>query len=126
MIQALKTFFRFWRIHFLFLCFFVISATLIGRLFFLQVENKGFYRALAQGQHSFFKTLIPTRGEIFFEERTAGGEQIPIPVAINSITKSAIISPREVRDPSYAASQLSEILQLDEEHTEMVLSERGS
>ena len=126
MIQALKTFFRFWRIHFLFLCFLVVGATLIGRLFFLQVENKGFYRALAQGQHNFFKTLIPTRGEIFFEERTTGGEQIPIPVAINSITKSAIISPREVRDPSYAASQLSEILQLDEEHTEMVLSERGS
>lgn len=123
---GIKNFFRFWRFYFLFVCFFAVGATLVVRLFFLQVENRGLYRALAQGQHNFFKTLNPARGEIFFREREAGGAQNFISAARNTTIKSAIISPREVVNPSAAASAISRILAIDEEHTKSVLSENNS
>lgn len=124
--SGIKIFFRFWRFYFLFLFFLFIGATLLVRLFFLQVESRGLYRALAQGQHNFFKTLNPTRGEIFFHERQAGGGEKLISAARNAITKSAIVSPREIVNPSAAAPVISSILGLDEEHTAMVLSEDSS
>ena len=126
MFSKVKILFHFWRFYFLFFCFLAGGATLGARLFFLQIENQGFYRALAQGQHNFFKTLTPSRGEIFFRERILGGGEKSIPAATNSAVKSVIVSPREVQDPSSAATIISRVLKLDEEHIRVILSENSS
>lgn len=126
MFSKVRALFRFWRFYFLFFCFLAGGATLGARLFFLQIENQGLYRALAQGQHNFFKTLTPARGEIFFRERILGGGEKSIPAAVNIAVKSVIVSPREVYDPSSAALIISGVLKLDEGHTKMILSEESS
>jgi len=97
-----------WRIYALVFLFFSIIATLFFRLYNLQITQYADYRALADGQHSFFQNLIPKRGEIFMQDRDG-----LYPVAVNRETKLAYAVPKEIENPAEAALAVAPILQLD-------------
>ena len=89
--------------------FFLIVAfglALIARLYFLEVLNGGYYRALAQGQQRTIKR-VNERGRIFFK----GGQVL----AINKRGSYLFISPKEISDKEAAAKAISEIVNLPEE-----------
>lgn len=67
---------------------FLAGATIIGRLFSLQVLSGPLYRALAQGQQKFFLATAGERGRIFFR----GGQEL----ASSQTTFSLYASPGEI------------------------------
>lgn len=88
--------------------FFGIAAVILVRFYILQVGEHLQYKALAQGQHSFFQNLIPKRGEIFMKDKNE-----LYPAAVNRETKTAYAVPKEIENPSEAAMAVSSVLQLD-------------
>ncbi len=95
-----------WRINIVFLTFLIISATIIGRLVFIQILQGGFYRALSQGLHSSFNENQGDRGKIFLE----GGESL----AINIDWPLVFAHPKEIENTEETAQILSQILNLEE------------
>jgi cell division protein FtsI/penicillin-binding protein 2 len=92
------------------LTFFLIlffAAAILGRLFFIQVLQNDFYKALAQGLFSSSNESQTKRGEIFLKD----GE----PLAINKDFTLVFASPPEILDAKVAAETLSEILHLDKD-----------
>jgi len=96
------------RIYILIFIFFAIVGVLFFRFYSLQFVQYDQYQALAQGQHSFFKNLIPTRGEIFMKDKSGA-----YPAAVNRETKMAYAVPSEIENPQQAAFAVAEILQMD-------------
>ena len=84
----------------------VFGAALIGRLYFLEVKNGNYYRALAQGQQKVVKRTSE-RGRIFFK----GGQLL----ATNEKGKYLFISPKEISDKEGTAKAISKIINLPEE-----------
>ena len=97
-----------WRIYALVFLFFAIIFGLFCRFYNLQVIQYAQYQALAEGQHSFFKNLIPKRGEIFMKDKDG-----LYPVAVNRETKMAYAVPKEIENASQAAFAVASILQMD-------------
>jgi len=94
-----------WRINLIFALIFLFSAVLIGKLFFIQVLQGDFYKALAQGLHILPSEKMEERGEIYLKD----GE----PLAINWNWPLVFASPPKVKEPEKIADILSEILNLD-------------
>jgi cell division protein FtsI/penicillin-binding protein 2 len=92
------------------LVFLILSIVfvIIGRIYFLQVGSFGYYRALAENQHSLFQKLIPERGEIYLKDREA-----LYPVAVNKETKMAYAVPKEIENVAVVVDNLATILDLD-------------
>ncbi len=80
------------RLNFILIFIFLFGAAIIGRLVFLQVVNKSFYRALAEGQYGFFQKIEPRRGEIFLQNK----EGNLLPVAISRKKYYVFLSPRKI------------------------------
>ena len=99
-----------WRVYFLFLSFVLLFSLVLLRLYNVQVLSHSSYKALAEGQHSLYKELVPQRGEIFLKDKTG-----PYPVAVNQETKMAYAVPKEIEDPARAADFLSANLGMDRE-----------
>ncbi|MFA7208852.1 MAG: penicillin-binding protein 2 [Parcubacteria group bacterium] len=97
-----------WRINALAFLFFALALVLLLRFYDLQVLQCAQYRALAEGQHSFFKNLVPKRGEIFMKDRAG-----LYPAAVNRETKMAYAVPKEIENSSEAAISVASILQMD-------------
>lgn len=95
-----------WRINLIFIFLIIFSATIIGRLIFLQVLRGDLYRALSQGLHSSFAEYQGNRGEIFLK----GGE----PLAINMNWPYVFVHPRLIEDAEITAQKLASILKLEE------------
>ncbi len=95
-----------WRVNIIFFLIVLFGATIIGRLFYLQINQYDYYKALAQGQQKDFKFLKGERGEIFFK-----GGQI---LATSIKGKYVFISPQKIKDKEKTAQELSQILNLDE------------
>ncbi len=93
-----------WRINTIQAIMIVFSASLIGRLFCIQVQQADLYKALAQGLHNLPPEEDLIRGEIFFRD----GE----PLAINSNFSLVFASSPKVDDYEKTAEILSEILNL--------------
>ena len=83
----------------------VFGLSIIARLYFLEVINGDYYRALAQGQQKTIKRM-DERGRIFFK-----GGQI---LATNKKGNYLFISPREISDKEATAKKISEIVGLPE------------
>ncbi|MDP1884099.1 MAG: penicillin-binding protein 2 [Candidatus Moranbacteria bacterium] len=103
-----------WRINALTFLFFALVLVLLLRFYDLQILQYAQYRALAEGQHSFFKNLVPKRGEIFMKDRAG-----LYPAAVNRETKMAYAVPKEIESASQAASTLAPVLQMDAEDLRM-------
>ena len=99
-----------WRIYFLLLLFISFFGLIFLRLYSVQVLSYSSYKALAEGQHSLYKELVPQRGEIFLKDKNGD-----YPVAVNRETKMAYAVPKEIKDPARAADFLSANLGLDRE-----------
>jgi len=93
------------RLNFIFFFLLVFSAVILGRLFFIQVLQADFYKALAQGLLPPENEIQIERGEIFLK----GGE----PLAINKDFPLVFASPPKVTDKVKTAETLSQILSLD-------------
>ena len=98
-----------WRINLVLVFIFIFGGLVVYKLFFIQVLNSDFYRALAKGQalYNLEETVQNARGEIFFR----GGE----PLAINVEWPLVAVSPLEIEDKESAAENLSVILEMDKD-----------
>lgn len=95
-----------WRAYFILIFIFLFGAIIIGRLFYIQILNHQYWKALAQGQQKTFVSLKGERGEIFFRDGT--------PLAINRKFDLVYAAPNEIEKPAETAQILSLILNLDE------------
>lgn len=98
--------FKHWRENFIVILIFLFGAAIISRLIYLQIIQKEFYQALAQGQHKIFQPLKGDRGEIFFR-----GGQI---LAANAKGKYIYIYLDEIDDKGKTAEALSKIINLEQ------------
>jgi len=95
------------RSNFIFFLILFFAAVILGKLFFIQVLQNDFYKALAQGLFSSPDKSQIKRGEIFLKD----GE----PLAINKDFALVFASPPEIIDAEKTAETLSEILHLDKD-----------
>lgn len=79
------------------------------RLFFLQIGNRDYYRALASDQHGFEKEILPKRGEIYF---TSNINSEAVLAATNVVKNLVYAVPKEIDDPNLVAEKLSLVLQM--------------
>lgn len=82
----------------------VIGLIFVGRLFFIQVVQHGYYTARADTSHLKKLELEATRGEIYVQD---GDEMVPI--ALNQTLKRVVADPRYVGDAEETARQLAEV-----------------
>jgi len=95
-----------WRVNLILVFIFLWNCLTIGRLIYLQIIERDYWRALAQGQQKFFTQIQSKRGEIFF--------QSGVPLAINRNFDLVYLSPKEIEKPEEMAKSLSETLNLNE------------
>jgi len=96
-----------WRTNLVFFLIILFSLAILWRLFFIQVLNNDFYKALAQGLISPLNETQTERGEIFLKN----GE----PLAINKNWPLVFASPPKVAEAEETAKTLSQILNLPED-----------
>ena len=96
------------RIRFVFFLVFLFAGAIIFKLYSIQVYSFDYYKALADNQHSFFKNLIPQRGEIYLKDKNR-----LYPVAVNKNVKMAYAVPREIENSESAAEIAAGILGMD-------------
>ena len=95
-----------WKLKVIFLIFILMGTVIFYRLFYLQVLNQDFYRAMAHGQQKSFEAVFGPRGDIFFK-----GGQI---LATNVNYKYIVFSPREIKDKNSVVENISRILEIEE------------
>ncbi|MCQ9206470.1 MAG: penicillin-binding protein 2 [Omnitrophica bacterium] len=84
---------------------FALFATVLTRLFYIQIIRHEFFTGLANKQHKSFVKLPPKRGTIY-----DSADRI---VAIHLDTPSVYAAPREISDPEMVSGILAEELGLD-------------
>jgi cell division protein FtsI/penicillin-binding protein 2 len=98
-----------WRLNLILIFILFFGAVLIGRLFFLQVLNQGYWRALAKGQQKLFLEIPGERGEVFLRDKEGG----LYPLAINKEWTLIYVAPNEIKEREEVSQKLAEILELD-------------
>jgi len=93
------------RTNLIFSLIILFSIMLLGKLFFIQILQGDFYKALAQGLHNLPAEAQIERGEVFLKD----GE----PLAINKNWPLVFASPPKVTEPEKTAENLAEVLNLD-------------
>lgn len=96
---------EFWRINLILIIFILCGLVVVRELFFIQVINGEYFKALAQGQYILKDGAGGERGEIFF----AKGE----PLAINKDWPLVFLSSVQAKEREKTANILADILQID-------------
>lgn len=98
-----------WRSNSILAFFTIFGLLLISRLFFIQIVQGDFYKALAQGLHGSSDSYVLERGEIFFRD----GE----PLAINMEWPFVFASPRLINEDEKetTAEKISQVLGLNKD-----------
>lgn len=103
-----------WRIKFILVIFLGIGATILGRLFFLQIINHKFYQSQALGQQAGFKEVQGKRGEIYFsnsqESKGQTNSSDTKSIAVNKKTFVFSVNPNNIDDKKIFAKQISKII----------------
>ncbi|MCX6738339.1 MAG: penicillin-binding protein 2 [Candidatus Parcubacteria bacterium] len=99
---------KFPRINIVYFFIFLIGATIIARLFFLQVMNGELYRALAKGHQEIFQQISGTRGDIFLYDK----DNIVL-AATNEESWFCYVAPKMIEDKERVAELLSPALSVD-------------
>ncbi len=89
-----------WRILFLIIIVFLAGSGILARLFSLQILQHDYYIKRAEGQHGFYKTLYPQRGEIFMQDLSVSrrnGEDAYCSLAINKDFEEIYIIPQKIQ-----------------------------
>lgn len=110
-----------WRINLIFVFIILFGAVIIGRLFYIQVLNQEYWRALAKGQQKLFLEIPGDRGEIFLSDKN---NKI-YPLAVNKEWYLIYVVPNEVEDKDKTTQELSEILGLDKNFVLEKLNEKS-
>ena len=97
------------RIRIIFLIFFLGAASLLARLFFLQVVSGPYYKAQAARQQNFSEILDPLRGDIYLKERSGG----LVPLASTKEGYFLFINPKKLSNPDDVFEKISKIVSLD-------------
>lgn len=105
---------RFSRITVLAIVIFILALFLIIRLSFLQIVRGSLYTALASGQHTIYKNLHPTRGEIFVYRQDYPLNKNLYPIATNEERYEVYAVPKDIKNPKILSQAVSQILNLDE------------
>ena len=108
-----------WRVHFLTAIVFLISISILGRLFTLQVLEYDIYEASAQAQHESGVDLSPKRGEIFISDLYSNDLY---PLATNKKFWICWAVPKQISNSNEAASKIFSILDISEEEIKKKLS----
>ncbi len=95
-----------WRLNFVLGIILLFGAAIICRLVYLQINQAGYYGAMAKGQQKLFQPLQGLRGNIFFKDNRI--------LAADINGKYLFVCPDDVEDKKYAAGKLSEITGLEE------------
>ncbi len=95
-----------WRINLILVVIFLFGAAIIGRLFFIQVLQGDFYKALSQG-YTVGEEIETERGEVFFKNEE--------PLAINKDWFLVFASPGKVEEKEETAEKLAEVLNLNKD-----------
>ncbi len=91
--------------------FFMFFAAIIVRLFYLQVLESPTYIALAAGQRSLVKQLVPSRGEVFVRDINSGEEY---PLAANEELEFIFAVSRDIEDVDATVAAIAGPLKLDQ------------
>jgi cell division protein FtsI/penicillin-binding protein 2 len=94
-----------WRINLIWLFLFLFGLAIVGRLFFIQIIQGDFYKALARGLYGGDIEEQEERGEIFLKD----GESL----AINLDWPLIFSSPGEIEDKEETAEKVALVLNLD-------------
>lgn len=95
-----------WRINLILAVIFLFGVAIIGRLFFVQILQGDFYKALSQG-YTVGEEIETERGEVFFKNEK--------PLAINEDWFLVFASPGKVEKKEETAEKLAEILNLNKD-----------
>ena len=99
-----------WRLQILAVFILFLGASIIFKLYILQVARYNSYVALAENQHDSTTEIIASRGEIFLQDE--GGELYPL--AVNRQLQMVYAVPSEMRELDLAVTSLATILNLDQ------------
>lgn len=109
-------YFAHWRANLILIFLVFFGLVLITKLFFIQIKDYKYWKALAQGQQIFFDEIEGERGGIFLEN--SEDEVKLIPLAINKKWEFVFVSPQEISnkggDLQEVAKRLSQILKEEE------------
>ncbi len=85
-------------------------SIIVVRLFSLQIVHGGQARLAADAQHSIYKKLLPSRGEIKLADKF---NLTTMPVAANLKSYSVYAVPQDIINPPATAAALASVLELD-------------
>lgn len=98
---------RSWRVNLILASLFFFGLAVVSRLFFIQIMQGDFYKALAQGLYNSGEEKVAERGEVFFKN----GESL----AINMDWPMVFSSPNKIEAKEETAEKLAAILNLDKD-----------
>lgn len=101
--------------------FILIAVVIIGKLFYLQVNQHDYYQTLALSTHEIYQKIHPKRGLIYFQDSRT--KEI-YPVAVNREYFQLYAVPSEIDKTivNSTTEKLAEILSLDDEKKEQIRS----
>lgn len=94
------------RLYFLFFLFTLLFATIISRLFYIQIAKESHYKRLANAQQVKKDTLFAQRGKVFFADEATF-------LAKNQGYERIAVVPKEVEDLEELAEILAKIFEKD-------------
>ncbi len=107
-----------WRIYFAFFLVLIAGLGITVRIFYIQIVKNGYYSALARGQYVDYAEYTPPRGNIFFQDKfsaLAGGAEAGLYLAATNKDWPLLYAvPKEIDDPTLAASAIASILYEEE------------
>ncbi len=103
-----------WRLYLFLFFIFLLAATIVGRLFYVQIINHKFYQSQALGQQSQLQKINGSRGEVFIESSKENqGSSASLQtrgLAINEDKWLISAVPKKIKDKDNFASLLAESL----------------
>ncbi len=103
-----------WRLNLILIFVFVISAAIVGRLFYLQVLERKLFSAQALGQQMAFDSVTGSRGQIFcVSSQETKGQQASgglKSLAINKDSWIISVSTKDILDKNVFAEMLSSVI----------------
>lgn len=106
------------RINFVIIIVFLIGGIALSRLFYLQINQGDFYKAMAQGQQTSLTETEGERGEVSFKN----GEVL----AMTEKEPYLFISPEEIEEKETAAELLSPVVGKDKAALIELMNKEGS
>jgi len=97
------------RINIVIAIIFLLGASVLWKLYDLQVKKHDLYSAKASGQYFSFNILEPERGKIFIQDKAGDGSEKLYPLATNKEFALVYAVPKDVKKPLRAAAALYEV-----------------